>query len=320
LTKLGAQVSNLSYGPSDCDTSPIGFAARQGKIDNVLTLAELGGMTAQKYVLHWVAMLGTPDMVSDVCQAYPGYLNTQDSKGWTPLHYAAMDNSADMIKQLVQMGASLDIRDLEGDSPLHLAISTSSQEGGLDRIRALLGLGANIEAVNSKGYTPLLLSVQTMEEEAIHELFESGASLHVKDQLGRNALHIHVIYAGPSSISTFLVQNGVALDAFDHHGLTPMHYALMWDKTFETLLTLGGQVDTLDAYGRTPLHLTGLLPIQNVWNQEGLCLFEESSKMARNLLRFGADPSIRDGSGKTPADLARDLGQVEIARIIEDGI
>jgi ankyrin repeat protein len=97
-----------------------------------------------------------------------------------------------------------------------------------------------------------------------------------------------------------------------------MHYALDNIYILYQLLTAVGQVDIPDSNGRTPLHWVAMLSTPAVVNDSSRVLPERFFIMlAEALLRKGADPSIRDRFGKTPADLAREHGATEIQKLIE---
>ncbi|KAL4822460.1 hypothetical protein H8958_005784 [Nasalis larvatus] len=71
-----------------------------------------------------------------------------------PLHQACIDENLEVVRFLVEQGATVNQADNEGWTPLHVAASC----GYLDIARYLLSHGANIAAVNSDGDLPLDLA------------------------------------------------------------------------------------------------------------------------------------------------------------------
>ncbi|KAK6931850.1 Arf GTPase activating protein [Dillenia turbinata] len=63
----------------------------------------------------------------------------------------------------------------------------------------------------------------------------------------------------------------------------------------ELLLQLGADINMRDFHGRTPLHH---------------CIFERSNKLAKHLLKRGASPSIKDGSGLSSLERAMEMGAI----------
>lgn len=48
-------------------------------------------------------------------------LEDRDSKGLTPIHYAAMNGKINILSFLTSKGAKLDVRDNKGETPLMVA-------------------------------------------------------------------------------------------------------------------------------------------------------------------------------------------------------
>ncbi|MFF1831179.1 ankyrin repeat domain-containing protein [Paenarthrobacter sp. NPDC058040] len=103
-----------------------------------------------------------------------------DQAGRTPLHYAAFDDDAETIQQLIGGGASLDAQDNQGFTPLHLA----AQEYSVAAASSLLKAGALVDLENGFGNTPLFVAVANSKGrgELINVL-----RLHGADPLHANA-------------------------------------------------------------------------------------------------------------------------------------
>lgn len=56
-------------------------------------------------------------------------MNVQDFQGWTPLHVAAYIGRTDVVKVLLRNGALTDVRDHQGRLPLEIAILNSHVDG-----------------------------------------------------------------------------------------------------------------------------------------------------------------------------------------------
>jgi hypothetical protein len=75
------------------------------------------------------------------------------------------------------------------------------------------------------------------------------------------------------------------------YGHSPLSVACIWNPdSIEPLLKAGANIHLVDEKGWTPLH----------------CLYRHYPSMVPLLLKYGADPTIRDLEGKLPHEVARD--------------
>jgi ankyrin repeat protein len=65
----------------------------------------------------------------------------------------------------------LNIKDKNGDTPLHLAV----RSGSLEAARALIEAGADLSLANNEGDTPLQLALELGKKDAAKALQEAGA-------------------------------------------------------------------------------------------------------------------------------------------------
>jgi ankyrin repeat protein len=79
-----------------------------------------------------------------------------DREGRDPLHYAAMNNDPDTIRDRLAAGVPVDLSEQRARyTPLHFAVDN----GALEAAIALLDAGADIEARADRDITPLHLAV-----------------------------------------------------------------------------------------------------------------------------------------------------------------
>jgi ankyrin repeat protein len=76
-----------------------------------------------------------------------------DNSGWYPLHFATQQRNFNIVKLLVENGATIDQGDGEfGNTPLQVAITTSNNDRTF--IDYFLGLNADPNKPNKLGQTP----------------------------------------------------------------------------------------------------------------------------------------------------------------------
>jgi ankyrin repeat protein len=91
-----------------------------------------------------MSLLGRPLGVEDI--------NSVDSYGQTPLHWAAVKQQNWMwIVMLIQKGARTETRNRWGRTAMHIAAAEGNTEG----IRMLQKMGAEVNSVDGEGVTPL---------------------------------------------------------------------------------------------------------------------------------------------------------------------
>jgi ankyrin repeat protein len=92
---------------------------------------------------------------------------------FTALHFAVKNNYSFLVKMLLEKGANIEAKDVEGKTALHLA----AQNGDMHMVQILLNNKANTKASDREGWTPFHCAVQFKHEQVANIL------------LGRNTMH-----------------------------------------------------------------------------------------------------------------------------------
>jgi len=148
-------------------------------------------------------------------------VNTQCKQGRTPLHYAVLSRSEQLIELLLARGANLDIQDERGNTALHYAVQ-GQMTNVIDRF---IGSGAHCELKNELGYTPLYLAVKLDFEEIASYFINAGANPNVQSEQGHCALHYTVINQNLDLLDA-LLKNGASVDQVNSRGMTPLFFAV----------------------------------------------------------------------------------------------
>lgn len=138
--------------------------------------------------------------------------------GKTPLIYAASYCATDIIKELIGGGANVNAKDNEDSTALHFAI-----KWGCDGIaKMLIEAGALLDVHTKQGYTPLMLANSKIS--TLHILLEAGADIDACTRGGNTALHFAVKDVRPTVINE-LLKYGASTKMKNIQGKTPWDIA-----------------------------------------------------------------------------------------------
>ena len=131
----------------------------------------------------------------------------------TPLEDAIIGQNVEMVKALLEAGASLEAQEGSSYSPLMKAIVYGYEN--VDVVKVLLEAGASLEAEPPGGKvssTPLGSAVRRKNVEVIKALIDAGASLEDGGAFANTPLEI-AIRGGDVEVVQTLVDAGVSLEA-----------------------------------------------------------------------------------------------------------
>lgn len=220
-----------------------------------------------------------------------------DSGGNTPLHIAVRNHAgADTINLILDKKASINARNKEGDTSLHLAVRQNEKEAG----EVLTARGADIFGTNARGESPLFLSFPANSNPRSWMI--NAATLKARDSLGNSVLHYAAQWKLDSQIR-WLVDSGFNPETANATGETPVFTAAKVDSpsTIRSLINVGALAGTRDKQGNTALHAAVR------WN---------AKNAAETLLIAGLDPNRRNQSGRAPFHDAVQQGHADIETIL----
>jgi len=210
-----------------------------------------------------------------------------------------------LLSSYVILGPDAQLRDLLGNSPLHLAVESAIFDR--DIVQTLLEYGADVNSRDLKGRTALHNAATSGCYEAVTLLLASGVDPDIRDFiLGMTPLNI-LVGTSPVKPDHYIVFQvlhgaGVDLELPDHNHATPIMNAIRNpDGTafFIYLEKAGARCDTIDSQGMSILHHAA------IWRD--IELMNYILKMGRrtdNLSQTPAfDPDRVDKSRKRPVEL-----------------
>jgi len=173
--------------------------------------------------------------------------------GYGPCHFAASLGSVDMLELLLAKGADKNARDREGNCPLMWIIAN---DGAEELMEALVDHGASVNIQNFVGESPLFLAVQRNLHDKVSYLLENGADISTRNLDGAGPLHAAAAN-GDIDVISLLVKYGAHVNATDDEGDSPLHWAVREGQTKAAYLLgqLGADANLKNEDDESPLDL-----------------------------------------------------------------
>jgi len=227
-------------------------------------------------------------------------LNARDKLGCTPLHNAAFRNEVVVGRILVEHGADLHTRDLNGGLALHWAAyagSDAAMEWLLDETEAAQDIGAR----NKRGRTPMHIAASGTTEghlRTVQALLARGADARATDKRKNTVLHDAAAYSSRENVEWLLTHSPARHDiqATNKFGESPADRAdeeknEATANVLRTFASLGLAVHEAVAAG--------------------------DAARVRELGEIDAPLRWRDDAGVTPLERAADAGDESVIRALE---
>lgn len=208
---------------------------------------------------------------------------------------------------LLNQKPDLSMEDLNGNSPLYLAVSRG--DAAVDTIKRLLENGAQVElgpkTGKNAGATPLHISCAAGANLCLEVLLAAGASVVRALPDGSTLLHTAAI-GGDERTVDLLCAAGTSVVALNNAKRTPLHNCGITGNTkvAAALLQKGAEVDALDGEGATPLLRAAMA---------------SNADIARLLVQHGANVEQVMGTGtsvSSPLSIAATNGYVDVVRVL----
>lgn len=202
--------------------------------------------------------------------------------------------------------------------------------GSMEDIREVLEFdGKLVDSQDEHGCTAMHIAVASRRPELVPLLLEFMADLEVKNESGQTALQ-EAAACGEVLIAELLLSRGARVDARNSSGWTPLYSAVVGGhaEVVSLLAEKGADVNAAASDGRTAVYMAveaGRHACLDILLERGADMDAKGgtdrevplhraaakgdNKAMELLLRYGASREVTNKRGKTPADVARALGQ-----------
>ncbi|XP_008274982.1 NF-kappa-B inhibitor epsilon [Stegastes partitus] len=212
--------------------------------ENLLTAITEEGDT----ILHLAIIHEDNFIAQELIQLFPKeVLDIQNNLYQSPLHLATYLNLTDVVKGLVEKGASLELQDQDGNTALHVACQHGQTECATEMTRDMSSskLMPVLDTQNWRGLPCLHLAALNKQHQIMKLLVKKGANLNIQEGTsGKTALHLAVELHDMTSVK-LLLSRGANVDAAMFNGCTALHLAVgRQDAAIANLLCQSG-ADTM---------------------------------------------------------------------------
>lgn len=202
----------------------------------------------------------------------------------------------------MENSTGLDTRSGSGKTDLMAA----AREADNNRIEALIKQGSDVNRVNGNGGTPIMYGALSGSPETVSLLLQYDANVDAVAGNGWTALMIASV-KGYLDVARLLLRHGADPNLADVYSWTPLMRAV-----YEERLRV---VRLLAAHRATRINQRG----ENGITALHLAVLKGNAGSVSTLLAHGADPGIKDDSGRTALDFARKNKDLKLVRMMSPG-
>lgn len=350
-----------NFDAQDCEKcSPLHTAVKHRLVDVSKMLVEYGADTNLKDIrnmtaLHWAVELAEIELAQCILRQRQTDVDAKTDSEYTALHRASHMGRCDLVKALLDRGASIDAKDKEGHTPVVIAelyeqsdvfdLLNCSAElikvAKLNRkkkpenlLKKLLDSGASVNATDAAGMSALCHAINHDNSAVVKHLLKNGADCYTKSKLDQTPLHLATLRNNFNLCKLIVDQCSKHpetnewlsyLNATDLDGNTALHFAAKWGNSSSLLLLLsrGAVYDAINQSDLRPIDVSKesaiafFTYIENTFNQ--IDSDKDIFYVRENVRIYKWIRGARNRTGCTVFCVATQLNQVSLVEdILQD--
>lgn len=207
-----------------------------------------------------------------------------DNRGYSALHIAALSGNSRIIQFLIRY--------------IHENFTDSAET-----LKSWANL-KSVEQLTALHFGCFRGEIVLATQKIVKILIEIGADLHSVNNQGLGMMHVAAQGDQPL-ILAYLKTSGLSYERVDFKANTPLHWAAYMGSAAASglLVSWSLNLDKQDCDGETPLHFATIA---------------DAKRIIRNLLLKGANRHIKDSKSRTPADIAKEHGNLPLVKLLTE--
>ncbi|XP_057309492.1 poly [ADP-ribose] polymerase tankyrase-like isoform X2 [Hydractinia symbiolongicarpus] len=178
-------------------------------------------------------------------------INFKNKGTMTALHYAAERGFIDVVKVLIELGASIDLQTGAGKENM-TPLGFAAQKGHYDVVKLLVEKGASPDKKMRRSKTALMYACMNGHSQIVAYLLRIGVNPSAEDSSQNTPIHYAAAYGWYHCVQ-LLLEGGANADKPNNWRTTPLAVSILKGhmEISELLLSVDVDVDYADEMGRT---------------------------------------------------------------------